>query len=110
MFCKSNNNCFLNFYCTFSYSFSKVHYDCCAKDGMQELPSLEDFLSTLKSIFSEKVMCTRSVEDDTVKAVFVPSILAPSMRWNCVQHRNVKEECVSQRWFFDKDKIIGKFY
>ncbi|KAJ7339476.1 high mobility group [Desmophyllum pertusum] len=46
----------------------------------EQLPSLEEFLGHLKSIFVERVSYTTSLQDNTIKAARVPPIIAPRMR------------------------------
>ena len=67
-------------------------------------------MTMLKSLLVEKTIFTRSLQVDTIKAVFVPSIIAPAMRGvNVLNTEMNKKSVYLSGGFFDKDKIIGRY-
>jgi len=62
----------------------------------------------LKSVFVEKITFTSSKQDNTVKAVRVPPIIAPGMRGGKIFNTEMEKKSVYLGGrFFDKDKING---
>ena len=63
---------------------------------------------SLKSVFVEKIIFASSKQDNTVKAVRVPPIIAPGMRGaKTFNSEMLKKSVYLGGKFFDKDKING---
>ena len=71
---------------------------------------MDSFLLSLKSVFVEKITFTSSKQDNTVKAVSVPPIIAPGMRGGRMFNTEMEKKSVYLGGkFFEKDKINGTY-
>ena len=79
--------------------------------GGGEPISLENFMEEMKAIFVEGLTYSNSKLNNAVQAERVPPIIAPSLRSGRTFNTEMEKKSVYLKGkFFEKDKIIGKFY
>ena len=68
-------------------------------------------MEQMKAIFVERLTYANSKQDNSVKAEKVPPIIAPSLRSGRTFNTEMEKKSVYLKGkFFEKDKIIGKYY